>query len=89
MTKSLINKLCDKYLSFDKYLSPSKKLLIATDKEMEEGETKPVYTECEILDHAIMFWPNQDSFGKNLDTLYKNRCEIIGLGFDKCDSGLF
>ena len=59
--KGLINKLCDKYLSFDKYLSPSKKLLISCEKPLyDEFEDLPakIYTECEILDHAVMFWPN-------------------------------
>ena len=58
LIKSYIAYLCDKLLNFDKYLSPSKKILIATDQPFYEEKVNVKFTECDIIDHAIMFWPN-------------------------------
>jgi hypothetical protein len=57
--KPFVDKICRKLLNFDKYLSPSKKELISTNKEIKAPREPLKFTECEILEHAIITWINQ------------------------------
>jgi len=55
--------VCGKLLNFDKILSPSKSTLIFND-QYKLNILKLPYTECDILEHAIIFWPNDMYFIK-------------------------